>query len=123
MRLLSLPDSVLTLVKDGKLSAGHARALIKSNNAEALAREAVSKGLSVRQIEALAKKGDAPGSSKNPPTAASKDADTKLLEGDLSAAIGMRVSIENVSSDGTGELRIKYKSLEQLDELCRKLSE
>lgn len=121
MRLLSLPGSVTAMVKDGRLSAGHARALIKSENAEALAREAVEKGLSVRQIETLAK--SAPASRGRNSTMASKDADTKLLEGDLSAAIGMRVSIDKVTSEGTGELRIRYKSLEQLDELCQKLTE
>ena len=123
MRLLSLPESVLTMVKEGQLSAGHARALIKADNAEALAREAVQKGLSVRQTEALAKKGDTPRTARKQSGEPSKDADTKLLEGDLSAAIGMRVSIENASANGTGELRIRYKSLDQLDELCRKLSE
>ena len=121
MRLLALPTSVTAMVKDGRLSAGHARALIKSDNAEKLAEEAVAKGLSVRQIEALAKATS--GSRSMQSKAASKDADTKLLEGDLSAAIGMRVSIENITSDGTGELRIRYKSLEQLDELCQKLTD
>lgn len=123
MRLLSLPDSVLSLVKDGKLSAGHARALIKAPNAEALAREAVAKGLSVREIEAKAKDDQDGSRNGKPEKKSEKDADTKLLEGDLAAAIGMKVSIDNNISDGTGVMHIRYKSLDQLDELCRKLSE
>ena len=122
MRLLSLPGSVLSLVKDGKLSAGHARALIKASNAEALAREAVAKGLSVREIEAKAKEDQGGSRNGKPAKKSEKDADTKLLEGDLAAAIGMKVSIDNNISDGTGVMHIRYKSLDQLDELCRKLS-
>ncbi len=123
MRLLSLPESVLSLVREGKLSAGHARALIKAPNAEALAREAVAKGLSVREIEAKAKDDQSGSSRGRPAKKGEKDADTKLLEGDLAAAIGMKVSIDNNISDGTGVMHIRYKSLDQLDELCRKLSE
>lgn len=123
MRLLSLPVTVIVMVKDGKLSAGHARALIKSSNPEDLAREAVEKGLNVRQIEALVKGEVTPRPTKPKTTSVDKDADTKMLEGDLSAAIGMRVSIDNVSAEGSGELRIRYKSLDQLDDLCRKLTD
>ena len=123
MRLLTLPESVLALVKDGKLSAGHARALVKAPNAQALAQEAVQKGLSVRQIEACARDGQDRSARKGSSRKKTKDADTKLLEGDLAAAIGMKVAIENNLADGSGEMRIRYKSLDQLDELCRKLSE
>lgn len=123
MRLLSLPAAVIAMVKDGRLSAGHARALIKSDNPEVLAREAVEKGLNVRQIEALVKGAGEPRPGKPKTTSVEKDADTKMLEGDLSAAIGMRVSIDNISSEGSGELRIRYKSLDQLDDLCRKLTD
>ena len=123
MRLLSLPASVLALVKGGELTAGHARALIKAPNAEALAKEAVEKGLSVRQMEDLARKNTGSGQRTSHPSHSTKDADTKLLEGDLSAAIGMRVSIERISADGSGELRIRYRSLDQLDQLCQKLTE
>lgn len=123
MRLLTLPDSVLELVKDGKLSAGHARALVKAPNAQALAHEAVQKGLSVRQIEARARDSQDQSARKGSSRKKTKDADTRLLEGDLAAAIGMKVAIENNLADGSGEIRIRYKSLDQLDELCRKLSE
>lgn len=123
MRLLSLPQSVVSMVKNGQLTAGHARALIKAKNAEAIAREAVEKGLSVRQVEEMAKKSDETSPRSKVADRVGKDADTKLLEGDLGAAIGMRVSIENISQEGSGEMRIRYKSLDQLDELCRKLTE
>ena len=123
MRLLALPESVLDLLKVGKLSAGHARALIKAPNAEVLAREAVQKGLSVREVEARAKDTQDSAGRKKSSRKKEKDADTKLLEGDLAAAIGMKVLIDNNLTDGSGEIRIRYKSLDQLDELCRKLSE
>lgn len=123
MRLLTLPESVLELVKDGKLSAGHARALVKAPNALALAQEAVQKGMSVRQIEARARDSQDQSARKGSSRKKTKDADTRLLEGDLAAAIGMKVAIENNLADGSGEIRIWYKSLDQLDELCRKLSE
>ena len=76
MRLLSLPESVLSLVREGKLSAGHARALIKAPNAEALAREAVAKGLSVREIEAKAKDDQSGSSRGRAAKKGEKDADT-----------------------------------------------
>ena len=123
MRLLSLPESVISFVKAGQLTAGHARALIKAKNAEAIAKEAVAKGFSVRQVEALVKQADEQPRPSRASVRPEKDADTKLLEGDLGAAIGMRVSIDNTTEDGSGELRIRYKSLDQLDELCRKLTE
>jgi len=123
MRLLSLPDQVIDMVRSGRLSAGHARALINAPDPVALAERAVLKGLTVRQVEALARK--APGGAqtrrvaRQPPL---KDADTRLLEGDISAAIGMRVRIEH-GPHGSGELRIRYRDLDDLDRLCRKLGE
>ncbi|MEL7000406.1 MAG: ParB/RepB/Spo0J family partition protein [Pseudomonadota bacterium] len=122
MRLLALPYDVIQLVQSGKLSAGHARALIKADDPVALAHRAVDQALSVRQVEALVKepRETTPAKARK---SAEKDADTKLLEGDLSAAIGMRVAIQANPQDGSGEVRIRYKSLDQLDNLCRKLSE
>lgn len=124
MRLLALPEQVLNMMRLGKLSAGHARALITAPDPVGLAEQAVLKGLSVRQVEALAKQ--APEAKKanakaSPPD--QKDADTKLLEGDLSAAIGMRVMIEHKLPHGGGEVRIRYKTLDDLDKLCQKLTE
>jgi ParB family chromosome partitioning protein len=112
---------VLELVRKGELSAGHGRALLTAPNAIELAQRAMNEGLTVRQVEALSK-----GPSKAPPKAnrakPEKDADTRMIEGDLSAAIGMKVSIEH-GAEGGGELRVRYKSLDQLDDLLRKLSE
>lgn len=122
MRLLTLPDLVLDFLRDGKLSTGHARALVTAPAPITLAQKAVAEGLTVRQVETLAKR--KPGEMNPPPRASrsEKDADTKMLEGDLSAAIGMRVLIEH-GSGGNGELRIRYKNLDELDEVCRKLTE
>lgn len=120
LRLLMLPDGVLSLLRLGRLTAGHARALINAPFPEKLAEEVVAKGLTVRQTEDLARKipsSDLPGKTSKPKE---KDADTRQLEGDLSAALAMRVSIEHVGSEG-GELRIRYKSLDDLDRLCQAL--
>ena len=125
MRLLSLPDEVQRHVRDGALSAGHARALIAAEDPAALAAKAIRQGLTVRQLEQAAKAGGGAGRA-GPGARASgapqKDADTRLLEGDLSAAIGMKVEIRHGNTGG-GELRISYRSLEDLDQICRKLAE
>jgi len=130
MRLLALPDEVLAMVREGRLSAGHARAVLTAPDPAALAREAVKKGLTVRQLEAAVKAamrgpgGGPPGArqGRSGGGASEKDADTRLLEGDLSAAIGMRVEIQH-GPDGAGALRITYRSLEELDRLCQRLAE
>lgn len=125
MRLLQLPEDVQDLLVEGKLSAGHARALITSENPSALAVQVVAQGLSVRATEALAKKKtDTEKGERAKPrvSGAKKDADTKALEGDLSAAIGLPVVINHKAGSEAGELSIKYASLEQLDEICRILS-
>jgi len=124
LRLLGLPDPVLAMLREGKLTAGHARALIGAPDPAALARTAVARQLTVRQLEALAQRrpgADSRRRRKRPMP--EKDADTRLLEGDLSAAIGLRVSIDHSVSDGSGELRIRYRSLDDLDRVCRKLAE
>ncbi|MDG1937051.1 MAG: ParB/RepB/Spo0J family partition protein [Paracoccaceae bacterium] len=127
LRLLNLPDDVKQLLIDGKLSSGHARALITCDNPSDLAKIVVAKGLSVRQTERLAKKGayDSGGGKKAPAKKIStigKDADTKALEGDLSAAIGMKVVVNHQANFETGNIMITYDTLEQLDDLCRILS-
>ena len=120
MRLLQLPKEVLDLLKDGKLTAGHARALITTENPVALARQVVKQGLSVRETERLAKAPKArPEKVKLQPT---KDADTRALEGDLSANLGMKVSVDHKPGKESGKLTISYKTLEELDDLCRLLS-
>ncbi len=120
LRLLQLPEDVQDLLASGKLSAGHARALITSENASELARQIVEQGLSVRETEALTK---APRKPARPRTArpAEKDADTRALEADLAANIGMKVSIDH-NADGSGAVTLRYKDMDQLDELCRLLS-
>ena len=123
VRLLSLPDEVQTFLRDGRLSAGHARALITADDPSALAREVVKKNLSVRETEKLAKKSaenifsseDRPAAKKTP----AKDADTKALEGDLAANLGMKVSLNHKPGQEKGQLTISYDTLDDLDTLCR----
>jgi ParB family chromosome partitioning protein len=123
IRLLELPRKVQDFVIDGKLSMGHARALITAVDAETLAEKIIASGLSVRQTEELAKKtrdGARPGS-KAPRASAmlDKDADTLALERDLSTAVGMPVTITHNGLKGT--LSVSYASLDQLDDLCQRL--
>ncbi|MEL7106355.1 MAG: ParB/RepB/Spo0J family partition protein [Pseudomonadota bacterium] len=118
MRLLGLPEAVQDHLSEGRLSAGHARALITSDDPAALAQIVIARGLSVRETEKLAK-GPAT-TNKSPKAAPDKDADTRALEADLSAALGLKVSINHVGEAGT--VSIKYRSLEELDGLVSKLS-
>jgi ParB family chromosome partitioning protein len=120
LRLLTLPPEVLNHVRNGLLSAGHARALVTANDPVALARRVIEKGLSVREVERLAQ-GAKDKSGTNKPDRPEKDADTVALEGDLSASLGMKVAIDHPIGQETGALTIRYKTLEQLDDLCRKL--
>ena len=123
LRLLNLPEDVLDLVRDGKLSAGHARALVTASDPSGLAAEIVKKGLSVRQVEALVKRTtDRPKAVPASNATAPKNADTRRLEEDLSAALGLSVSINHEEGKPTGTLTLRYKSLDQLDQICRKLS-
>jgi ParB family chromosome partitioning protein len=123
LRLLGLPEPVQAMLRAGKLSAGHARALINAADPVALAEQAVARGLTVRQVEELARRVAPPrrrGRGNGGPER--KDADTRILEGDLSAAIGMAVAIEHRADGSGGELRIRYRSLDDLDRLCRQLA-
>ncbi|SFO96478.1 ParB/RepB/Spo0J family partition protein [Tranquillimonas alkanivorans] len=124
LRLLSLPPDVQEYLREGRLSAGHARALITTDDPSAIAREVVAKGLSVREAEKLAKgHGKTQRSRSQAPRAqAEKDADTRALELDLSAATGMGVSVDHDAGGESGSVTIRYKTLEQLDELCGLLS-
>lgn len=122
LRLLNLPQDIQDMVEEGKLSSGHARALITSDHAQVIAKRIVNEGLSVRATEALVKKyasGDLDKPKKAKPV---KDADTKALEGDLSANLGMSVQIDHKAGGESGQITIKYKDMEQLDELCRILT-
>ena len=116
LRLLTLPESVKAMVRDGRLTAGHARTLVGRPDAEVRAKQIVDAGLNVREAEAKVK--PTSGGAKRP---AGKDADTKALESSLSNALGLHVEIVHKGQKG-GELRIGYKTLEQLDDLIRRLS-
>ena len=120
LRLLKLPDLVLDLLKSGAISSGHARALITTEDPASLAQIVVSKGLSVRDTEKLAK---APRKIQKVATRPQeKDADTRALEGDLSANLGMKVSVDHKTGQEKGKITINYNSLEQLDDICRVLT-
>ncbi|MCB1349179.1 MAG: ParB/RepB/Spo0J family partition protein [Maritimibacter sp.] len=122
LRLLNLPSDVQELLREGKLSAGHARALVTADDPSGLAKAVVAKGLSVREVERLAKKADTPGKGKTPPASPPrKDADTVALEGDLSAAMGLKVAIDHKPGGQAGVVTIRYDSLDELDDICRKL--
>jgi len=119
LRLLKLPQRVQDFISDGALSAGHARSLITMEDPTALAERVVKEGLSVRQVEALsqARNGAEPKPNKSAPV--EKDADTKALEKLLSDVTGMKVEINH--RERGGEVKVRYSSLEQLDEICRRL--
>ena len=118
LRLLKLPDAVKAYINSGKLTAGHARALINQPDPEFAAREIVEKGLNVRQVEALTQA--APASQKAKARArVMKDADTKALEKRLSDTLGLSVSIDHRGKGGV--LRVRYRTLDQLDDVIRRL--
>lgn len=121
MRLLALPDSVQDKVRSGSLSAGHARALLGAEDAEQLAEQVVKQGLSVRQVEKLAREARAP-QRKSIAKVPEKDPDTRLLEQDLSNRLGMSVTIDH-ATDGSGRVSIRYKDIEALDRLCAALTD
>lgn len=123
MRLLSLPDEVLTMIRTGKLSAGHARTLIGTPDPLALAVKVVGAGLSVRATEKLVRSAgmDRAGKAKRSGRE-EKDADTRAIELDLSANLGMSVSIDHDPSGEGGVLRLHYRNLDQLDMICQALS-
>lgn len=117
LRLLKLPEDVQELVRTGALSAGHARALIGRPDASELAARIVNEGLTVRQIEALVKDAVTKPRRDKP----RKDADTKAAELELSEALGLGVEIKRQGKSEKGELRIRYTSLDQLEDLRHRL--
>ncbi|MFG1373635.1 ParB/RepB/Spo0J family partition protein [Xanthobacter oligotrophicus] len=131
LRLLKLPAGVKTYLADGRLSAGHARALLACADPERMAKDVVEKGLTVRDVEALSKARTAltaaPVKGQVAPTGKTskggvlerKSADSRALEKRLTDVLGLSVDIEGKGE--AGELRIRYKSLDQLDEVCRRL--
>ncbi len=122
LRLLNLPEEVQNYLIGGQLSAGHARALVGHDQAVQLAREVLQRKLSVRETEKLAKKGPTLKKHSVPGAPVPKDADTVQIESELSAALGMKVTIDHAAGSEGGKLAVSYKSLEQLDDLLRVLS-
>jgi ParB family chromosome partitioning protein len=126
VRLLKLSEPVKELVRQGKLSAGHARLLIGQPNAVEIAMEIIDKGMSVRQLEAemredgAAQARDVRREARGPIRPTGKDADTRALEKRLSDKLGLEVTVDHKTSSG-GTLHIKYKDLDQLDVILKKL--
>lgn len=116
LRLLKLPEQVRDMLALGKLTAGHARAIASTEDPVKHANAIVSRGLSVRDAERLAQKEAEPTPTRAP---AQKDADTLALEKMLSDRLGLKVTIAH--KEKGGHLKVDYRSLEQLDELCRLL--
>jgi len=124
LRLLALPEEVREHLSTGRMSAGHARAIAAAPDPAGLARTIVERGLSVREAEALARRaqeretrGPAPAVRRAP---RGKDPDTRALEQDIGEALGLVVEIDD--RGGKGELKVRYATLEQLDDLCRRLT-
>jgi ParB family transcriptional regulator, chromosome partitioning protein len=123
LRLQTLPDRVRDHILSGRLSAGHARALVGHHDAERLADEIVANGFNVRQVEKIAREQSnraGKGSGKGPKKSSDKSTDTLALEKQLSNALGLVVSIDHRGEGGV--LSIRYRNLEQLDDLTERLS-
>ncbi|TIN42850.1 MAG: ParB/RepB/Spo0J family partition protein [Mesorhizobium sp.] len=122
LRLLKLPDVIRDMLVDGALSAGHARTLVTAQDPAGLAKRIVEDGLSVRQAEALAQMpAGAPTVKRQPAAPVQKDADTRALEKFMTDTLGMFVTIEH--NERGGVISVAYRTLEQLDELCRRLKQ
>ena len=119
MRLLQLPATVQDHLQSGRLTAGHARAIAAAEDPAALAEQILAGGLNVREAETLARQ-DKGRPAKASKRALPKDTDTLALENDLAEVLGMWVEIAD--RGGVGELKIRYETLEQLDDLCRRLT-
>ncbi|MDX2274276.1 MAG: ParB/RepB/Spo0J family partition protein [Hyphomonadaceae bacterium] len=119
LRLLTLPEELQEMVRDGRLTAGHARAILTAPDPRALAARAISEGLNVREIERLAQQAKDERHGPRVGSVETKSADTRALEGSLSEALGLAVTIND--KNGAGELKISYRTLEQLDDICRRL--
>jgi ParB family chromosome partitioning protein len=118
LRLLKLPESVQDLLRQGALTAGHARCLVGRADAEALALRIVYEGLTVRDVEALVQ--DKPSTATKPAKTISKSADTRAAEAELKEALGLDVDIRAGRGE-KGELRIRYGNLDQLEDLRHRL--
>ena len=122
LRLLNLPEKIRDYLTEGALTAGHARALVATDAPESLAEKIVKLGLSVRDAEDLARKPDAgTAKAKSKSNGEVKDADTMALEKTLTEVLGLKVAIVH-QGDAGGEVRVRYKTLEQLDDVCKRLN-
>ena len=122
IRLLSLPESIIIFLKEGKLTSGHARALVGVKNSEFFARKIIEESLSVRDIENIVKKETYQSDNIiKKETSLKKDVDTLNLEQDLKLALGLKTTIDHNENSGGGRIVIKYKDLEQLDIFCSKI--
>lgn len=123
MRLLDLPPAIRDLVIEDKLSMGHARALLVSDDAVRLAMVVIKQGLSVRATEALVKKGRSPKSQGSSGTFGNPaNADIRAVETHLGDLLGLKVKINQRSATGAGSVTFEYGSLDQLDMLCQRLT-
>ena len=124
-RLLALPEEVLNHVEAGRLDMGHARALIGHDDAVGLARRAVEKGLSVREVERLARRkpanGAGPAKARQPRNSAD-DADIAAVQSHLEEILGLPVRITTDSDPRSGSVTIGYRTLDQLDLVCQRLT-
>lgn len=123
LRLLQLPEGARAHVREGRISAGHARAALGAADPEALISLAVEKGLSVREVEAKARESRDQSASTGKPAIGEpplKAIDTEALEAEISRNLGLTVDIRH--GPNGGEIRIRYRDLEQLDEVCRRLT-
>jgi ParB family chromosome partitioning protein len=116
LRLLRLPESVKAMVRDGRLTAGHARTLLGIPDPEARAREIVEGALNVREAEQRSRKKTTPGRARTP-----GDPNIDAIESNISNILGLKVKIMHKGNKG-GDIRISYKTLEQFDDLIRRLS-
>lgn len=123
MRLLDLPDEVRALVAEGRLEMGHARAMIGAPDPAALARAAIDGGLSVRQVEKLAREAKAPRRGRIETKSDDRDPDIIALEQQLGDILGIDVRIaHDDKGGGGGTLTLAYSTLDQLDMVCQRLS-
>jgi ParB family chromosome partitioning protein len=120
LRLLKLPETVKAHLREGRLTAGHARALVGAEDPEALARRIVEEGMTVRGAEALAQAPKPVDATKGGRPKKEKDADTVALERRITEHLGLAVTLDH-KGDHSGEVKIRYQSLEQLDEIIRLL--
>lgn len=124
-RLMSLPESVLAFVEQGKLSTGHVRALIGRDDAAQIAEIAVSEGLSVREVELLTRKvakRDAPATGPNPYAQTAENADILAVQQHLEEFLGLSVKIKPEGDPRKGTITIRYTTLDQLDLVCQRLT-